>query len=117
MQTSSFVETTVAGPVLIARLKCEKVTERESDIVRKEISAAAERVRLYRVAVDAGEVTFLTSVALGTLVALAKLCKENKGAFAVYGLTAQLTELIKMTKLDKLIRLAPDRESAVKAIS
>jgi len=117
VQTSSFVETTVAGPVLLARVKCEKITERESDIVRNEITAAAERVRVYNVAVDAGEVTFLTSVALGTLVALAKMCKENKGAFAVYGLTPQLTDLIKMTKLDKVIRLAKDRESAVKAIS
>lgn len=114
---SSFVTLSYVGPstVLVARLRTEKVSERESGVLEQEISAAAPKAA-WKLVVDATEVTILSSVALGMLVTLSKSAKAGGGAMAVCGLSEDLLGLLKMTRLDKMIRIAGKQDEAVKLV-
>lgn len=113
---STFVSTEIVNGHLVARLKCEKVAERESAIISGELGGEAAK-HAWRVALDMGEVTLLASVGLGSLVTLNKNCKANGGRLVVFGLTGDLADVLKITRLDRVITIVKDREAAVKALA
>ena len=116
MAESSFITTDTIGAITVARLVREKFTDHEADIIKNEATAAAESSR-WRLALDMTNVTFLTSAGIGTLVSLHKACASGKGKLAVFGLSPQLLELLKLTRLDKLFIIRPDQASAVVAVA
>lgn len=116
MPDSSYITTDTIGAITVARLVREKFTDHEADIIKNEAVAAAESSR-WRLALDMTNVTFLTSAGIGTLVVLHKACSSGKGKLAVFGLSPQLLELLKLTKLDKLFLIRPDQASAVVAVA
>ncbi len=116
MSTSTFVKTELDGGVVVARLLCEKVAERESQVLQAELSAAATPYQ-WRLALDCEEVMLLASVGLGMLVTLNKNCKAGGGKMAVFNLSKELMEVLKLTRLERVLVIAKDRATAVKAVS
>jgi anti-anti-sigma factor len=113
---STFLSTEVVQGKLIARLLCEKVAERESSIITGELTPMLAG-HGWRVAIDMSEVMLLASVGLGALVTLNKSCKANSGRLAVYSVAAEIMEVMKITRLDKILSICPDRDSAIKALA
>jgi len=113
---STFVSTEVVNGRLVARLKCEKVAEREAPIISGELGAEASK-HSWRLALDMSEVMLLASVGLGALVTLNKNCKANSGKLVVFGLGSELFEVLKITRLDRIITIAKDRDAALKTLS
>ncbi len=113
---SSFVNLDPMGRGLIARVLSPKLTEREAGIVTTEIAEAAQ-LSGWRVAVDMSEVSFMASAGIGALVNLYQQAKKGGGKLVVFGLSDQLTEVLKISRLDKLFPIKPDLESAAKLIS
>ena len=70
-----------------------------------------------RMVVDFGRVVFFSSQMLGLLVDMWRRLKEYGGVILISGINPQLSRVFKITNLDKIFEFAPDRESAVKAIS
>jgi anti-anti-sigma factor len=56
-------------------------------------------------------------VGLGALVNLNKTCKANGGKFAIFNLAPEIVEVLKITKLDRVVNIAKDRDAAIKAVS
>ncbi len=116
MSASSFLVTEPSGNAVLAQILCEHMGERETQIIQDELTAAAEPVG-WRVAIDLSKVTFLPSAGLGMLVAIHNNAKTSKGKVAVFGVADDLLNMLKITHLDKLFQIKPDREAALKAVS
>ncbi|MBX3357466.1 MAG: STAS domain-containing protein [Phycisphaeraceae bacterium] len=116
--TFTTVETvhTAKGPIAAAVVNCPKISTREAEIIQEELSAAGAK-NGWRLCVDFSAVTFLTSVGLGMLVTVMKSAKANGGKMVVYALRPELKDLLKLTHLDKVIPIAPDRAKAMGSLS
>lgn len=103
---------------LIAHITSEKVGARESQIIEQEIKAAAGSVagRKWRIVMDLKDVTMLASMGLGMLVSMHKLCAAEGGRLVVCGLREDILQLMKITHLERILKIAVDREAALKMI-
>lgn len=116
MSTSTFIKTEMDSGVVVARLLCEKVAERESQVLQAELSAAATPHK-WKLALDCAEVMLLASVGLGMLVTLNKNAKAGGGKLAVFNLSKELMEVLKLTRLERVLLIAKDRAAAIKAVA
>ena len=116
MCEKAFVAVEESGDVAIARVVCPSIGQRESAIVGDELSALGERTG-WRFVVDLSDVTVITSVGLGVLITLQKSSSSKKGRIALFGLGKELKQLIRMTKLDRMLTVAEDGPSAIKKVS
>lgn len=115
METASFLSMSTEPGAAVARIECPSVAQRETPILQTELLDAAQRSG-WRIAVDLSNVTILTSVGIGLFVTLHKKCHENKGRLALFGLNKDILDLLKLTRLDKLLSISRDRDAALKAI-
>ena len=105
---------------LIAHITSEKVGARESQIIEQEIKAAAGGAtssvagRKWRIVMDLKDVTMLASMGLGMLVSMHKLCAAEGGRLVVCGLREDILQLMKITHLERILKIAVDREAALK---
>lgn len=100
------------GHVLCVTVVGESITERESGILYDETDAQIDD-RCTAIVVDLGNVMMMTSAGIGTLVRIHKRISERKGTLTVCGLSEELAELFKLTRMNKLFTIAQDRESAI----
>lgn len=114
MSTSSYVTCRTHAQASVARLEREKLTEHEATIVRAELFEAAENAA-WRLVVDCSPVTLIASVGLGVLANLSSECKKNGGRLVITGLSDQLLQVLHVTRLDKLLAIAPDVDAAAAA--
>jgi len=113
---SSFVAAELIEGKCVARVRCERVTEREATILTNEIAQAAA-AHGHRVAIDVSEIVFLASAGIGTFVTIDRACRENNGKMTLFGLRPEILEILKVTRLHKLFTLARSEEGALKALS
>ena len=71
----------------------------------------------WRLALDASQLTMLPSVGLGALVNLNKTAKSNGGKLAIFNLASEILEVMKLTRLDRVVTIVKDRDAALKAVS
>jgi anti-anti-sigma factor len=116
MADSSFIAATPAPGGVDVRILTAQIGERESQIIQDEIARAASPVG-WRVAIDMSGVTFLASAGLGALVSAHNAAKGANGKMAVYNLAPELLAMLKLTHLDRLFTIKPDRAAALKALS
>lgn len=113
---SSFVSTRTVGGVTVATLHCEKLAEREAGILQGELLAAA-KANAWKIALDVSEVMLLASVGLGALVTLNKDCKAGGGRLVVFGVVEEIREVLRVTRLERVLTIAKDQESALGAFA
>src|SRR5262249_32635283 len=113
---SSFIKLVASGRGTIAKILQEKVGGREAPIVQQELTAAAESSK-WRLAVDLTGVTLLSSIGLGALVTLHKRAREENGVFVVCGVGKDLMGILKLTHLDRILKIVSDEEAAAKALA
>lgn len=113
----SHARTTRIGAIVNAELKTETVSETESRILLDELAGVCREADLCRLVIDMQHVTVLTSAGIGLLVTLHKRLTSVGGALAIYGLSDDITHLMKLTRMDRLFPIAADRAAAIKAVS
>ncbi|USN99074.1 MAG: STAS domain-containing protein [Phycisphaeraceae bacterium] len=104
------------GGVLLVTVLCESVTDREAGIVFEETNQHLDN-SCKGLIVDLSQVGVLTSAGIGTLVRLHKRLGERQGRFAVCSLSDDLSELFRLTRMDRLFTLAPDRDAAMRVVA
>ena len=102
--------------MLCVRVVDEHITERESGILYDETEALIDE-RCTAIVLDLASVGMLASAGIGAVVKLHKRMGERKGMLAVCGLSTELTELFKLTRMDRLLMVKPDRDAAIAALS
>jgi anti-anti-sigma factor len=111
---SLFVQFEPTGVAVVGRIVPSKVTEREAAVIREEVGAAGPPAA-WRVALDLSDVTFLASAGLGALLAINRSCREGGGRLAVFGINPDILGMIKISKLDHVLQISPDRDTALRA--
>lgn len=100
--------------VLMARVVAERLVDLPVlDEFRDQLFAQATARPKMRLVLDVSAVTYLSSSALGKLVAVFKKVKETGGAMVVAGLKPALLPVFKVTSLDKVFEFQADPTAAV----
>jgi anti-sigma B factor antagonist len=85
-------------------------------LIKDKIQSQIE-AQCYNFIVDLTQVKFMDSAGLGVLVSGLKVCNKNGGDLVLVGLTENVRELFRITRLDTVFKLFPDRESAAEAFN
>jgi anti-sigma B factor antagonist len=102
---------------VLGHVTCEKVGAREAQILEQELRAAGEKhAKRWRILLDLKDVTVLASMGLGALVSLHKTCSAEGGRLVICGLRDDILQLMKITHLDRVLKVATDRETGIKMV-
>ncbi len=112
---STYVSCELVGNTVVAKVLVEKIAERESQVIQTELGQAVASFG-WRLALDATQLTMLPSVGLGALVNINKSCKSNGGRFVIFNLAAEILDVMKLTRLDRIVTIVKDRDAALKAL-
>ncbi|TWT41635.1 STAS domain-containing protein [Botrimarina hoheduenensis] len=112
------ISTSLRDGVLVIQVQDQRLLD-ESQIgkVDQEITAVIEKSEQDRVVFDFSAVQFMSSSMLGKLVAAHKRLKGFKAKLKLAGLSSDIREVFKITKLDKLFDIEPDAATAVKSFA
>lgn len=68
------------------------------------------------IVLNLGQVEMLDSFGLAVLISLLKLCKEHRGNLTLYGLNQQVTRLIELTHMDRVLDIWETEGQAVSQV-
>ncbi len=83
--------------------------------VERDVISQLEKSTEERIVLNFAKVQFMSSSMLGKLVKVHKKCQEFKVKLKLCGITPEIQQIFKITKLDKLFDIATDEEAARKA--
>ncbi|MCC6425295.1 MAG: STAS domain-containing protein [Phycisphaerales bacterium] len=112
---STYVSCELVGNAVVGKVLVEKIAERESQVLQTELGQAVAPFG-WRLALDASQLTMLPSVGLGALVNLNKTCKANGGKLVIFSLAADILEVMKLTRLDRVVTIVKDKDTALKTL-
>lgn len=115
MAESQYVRIEPQDGVMLAQVLREKITEHENQAVFTDLSTAAPAHK-HRIALDLSQVGLLSSAGLGALITLHKACAANGGRLIVFGVQPAILDLLKLTRLDRLLQLATSRDTALQKV-
>jgi anti-sigma B factor antagonist len=101
--------------ITIADVQCEKIAQREAQVIETELKAIAP-TRKSRVIIDLAQVEMVASMGLGMLVTMHKTCAQAGGKLVICGLKPDLLALLKITHLDRVLTVVKTRDDAVKTL-
>lgn len=116
MHEKTIIAVDIKDGVAIGRITCPSIGEREAPIVQQEGLAGAARAG-HKLVLDFTQVQMMGSLALGTLVTISKQCKAGGGKLALFGLNGNLADVLKMSRLDKLLLITRDEDHAIRKVS
>ena len=80
--------------------------------IGRELQELLDRTEEENIILDFRRVEFMSSAMLGKLVQLHKRCKEYKARLKLCGISHEIRQVFKITRLDKLFDIHDDEESA-----
>ena len=100
---------------MIVRLEGRFVTGSDAEYIRAKetLSQSASR----KVVVDCHDVPYLDSTALNFVVGLYTTVINGGGKLVVCGVNRRMTEVLRITRLDAIIPIHPDRRTALAAVA
>ena len=115
MAEATHVDSEITGGVLVATIKSANVSQYESDVIGEQLQRAAPGAG-WKIAIDLAQVTLLASAGLGMLVALGNEAKTNKGRQMIANASPEILQVLKLTRLDKVVPVAKDLDAAMKKL-
>lgn len=100
----------------IVRITTHKLFEHESMLLVEELRAYFDQSGRNLIAVNFEKVEFISSAALGAMVSINTELAKRGGHLVVCHLNAEAMQVIKLTKLDKLIPVEKDEKKAQKRL-
>ena len=82
-----------------------------------ELTNLVEKEHMVKLVINFSKIKFLSSAVLGKLISLNKKVSAEKGRLAFSNINADIMQVFKITRLDKLIPIYDDEDAAVKGIS
>jgi anti-sigma B factor antagonist len=66
-----------------------------------------------KLVIDFSNVEFLSSSVLGLLIKISKKVYETAGELRLCSISTKINEICKITRLDKVFQISPDKDSAI----
>jgi len=107
------LSTSLIQGVAIARVHLSKVTDTQVAGLRPDLEQAAAHAA-GKLIVDLSEVELLTSAGLGMLVQVRAACEGGKGRLVLCGVAPIIRDVLRITRLDKVIPARDDVSAALK---
>lgn len=115
--TSTLISCTeFADQGAIVRVTSHKLHEHESSMLIAEMRAYLDLSERTLIAADFAQVEFISSAALGAMVTMNTELAKRGGRLVMLNLSDDAMQVIKLTKLDKLIPIAKDLDRAQKTL-
>lgn len=112
---STYVKAEVAGGVVHATVQTEKVTEREARVLQDELTQVAGQSG-HKLALDMAPVMMLASAGIGALVQVHRACEGGGGKMVIHSIDGPILEMLKISRMDRLFTIVPDRAGAVRKL-
>lgn len=109
-QDMPLVEVVERGGVTIARIHAARFTEDNVHEVRQALLEASRHAQ--RFVIEMSEVQFMSSVGIGTIMAIYKTVQQHKGNAVLAGLTPGVESVLKATGMLRVLEVHPDERSA-----
>ncbi len=109
------IEKNVDGKIFIFKFSGNLILS-ELEEIRNEVKNTIENEGAQEVIFDMSEVDFIDSAGIGFIVSVYKTLKSKNGKFALAGLKKKPKEVFSLTRLDKIIKIFDDIESAKKGL-
>jgi anti-sigma B factor antagonist len=99
----------------VARIKLSRVDDRSSPGIRADLDSAA-RDAAGRLVVDLSDVQLLTSAGIGMLIQVRGTCAALKGAIALCGVSEAVLDVLRVTKIDRVLAVRASPAEALEAV-
>jgi len=105
------------GNAAVATLTDQKILEEIAiQGLENSIIPLVERKQGINLVLDFSNVEFLSSSALGLLIRVSKKTHESNGHLRLCAISASIMEIFKITRLDKIFKIFPDRYQALESL-
>lgn len=112
LRTTSKLE----SDVMVVRVHCENITHFDVEPLQKELATAGPQAR-WKLAIDMTEVLLVGSAGLGLFINVNKQAKTGGGKMVLFGLSEEIYQSMKITKLTTLFTIVKDKAAAMKALA
>ena len=102
--------------VVVYELLEEKLTSLNAPVLKSEL-VLANTEGFKNIVVDLGKVKFVDSSGLSAILIGHRLCKDEKGIFALCGLNDAIKGLIKISQLEEVLHTYSTQSDALEAIN
>ncbi|MEM7755721.1 MAG: STAS domain-containing protein [Planctomycetota bacterium] len=110
------VEAQLIGPAVQIRVLTEAIGADQADALADDVIDVMTALGP-RAVIDFAAVRSIASAGFGALVRIHNNAKDNHGAVAFYNCTPNLAEGLKITRLNRLFKVAKNEAAAVKAVT
>lgn len=100
--------------VAVATVLCERYSEHESKPIENDLLGAASD-RGHKLVIDMSKVAMLASAGIGSLISLHQACTKAGGKLVVCAIDPQIGQMLKLTRMDRMLNIAPTREQAIES--
>jgi anti-anti-sigma factor len=104
-----------AGGVAVATVLCERYSEHEAKPIEHDLLDAASTCA-HKLVVDMSKVAMLASAGIGSLISLHQACAKAGGRLVICALDPQIAQMLKLTRMDKMLTIVDSREAAAQAL-
>ena len=99
---------------VVVTLLMEKILEQDDiQTMQNSIIPLIEENPAIKLVIDFSNVEFLSSSVLGLLIKISKKIYETAGELRLCGISAKIDEIFKITRLDKVFQISPDKDNAI----
>ncbi len=100
----------------VVHVKTHKIHEHESTRLIEESKAYPKNSGKLRIVLDFTEVEFVASAGLGAMITMSRATDEAGGRLMLVGVNDNIMQVMKLTKLDRLIKIEKDLVKAQKKL-
>ena len=100
--------------VVVVTLLIKKIlVQSDIQMLQDSIMPLVEEGAGVKLVLDFTEVEFLSSSVLGLLIRISKKIYETGGELRLCSIDAKINEIFKITRLDKVFQILPDKDAAI----
>lgn len=102
------------GDVTVAKFTDKKILDESNiQIIGNQMFSLVEEDHRQKIVLDFSNVEYLSSAALGKLITMDKKVKAASGKLRLCSIRADILEVFKITRLDKLFTIRENRDKAL----
>tara|TARA_R110002096_G_scaffold173781_2_gene348052 strand:+ start:222339 stop:222701 length:363 start_codon:yes stop_codon:yes gene_type:complete len=100
----------------VVRVTAHKIHEHESTRLIEEFKAFLASSGKSRIVMDYTEVEFVSSAGLGAMITTSRVAVEGGGKIVLTGINENVMQVMKLTKLDRLLKIEKTLAKAQKVV-